>query len=94
MARELLALGGTTIIEWGTWRRTERDALRIEARALGAAAELVYLTAEPEVLFERTRARGRENPPITLENFREWSTAFEVPSAEELTLYDPPEGQP
>src|SRR5258708_21090100 len=39
-ARELLALGLTVIIEWGTWGRSERDALRLGARALGAAVEL------------------------------------------------------
>jgi predicted kinase len=28
-ARELLALGLTVIVEWGTWGRSERDALRL-----------------------------------------------------------------
>lgn len=42
LGRELLALGLTVIIEWGTWGRSERDALRLEARALGAAVELHY----------------------------------------------------
>src|SRR6478609_10159767 len=36
-AQSLLVLGGTAIIEWGTWARSERDALREGARALGAA---------------------------------------------------------
>jgi len=40
--QELLALGLTVIIEWGTWGRSERDALRLGARALGAAVELHY----------------------------------------------------
>jgi predicted kinase len=39
-AQELLALGLTVIIEWGTWGRTERDTLRLGARALGSAVEL------------------------------------------------------
>jgi len=37
LAKELLALGLTVIIEWGTWARSERDTLRLGARALGAA---------------------------------------------------------
>ena len=35
--QELLAQGLTVIIEWGAWGRSERDTLRLGARALGAA---------------------------------------------------------
>lgn len=94
VARQVLRGGGTAIIEWGTWSRAERDTLREEARALGARAELVYLTAPPEVLFERISARGRENPPITLDDLREWSEAIEVPTDAEWALYDRPEKEP
>jgi predicted kinase len=90
VARQVLTGGGTAVIEWGTWWRAERDKLREEARELGARAELVYLTASPEVLFERISARGRENPPITLDELREWSEAIEVPTDEEWSLYDRP----
>lgn len=33
-AQKLLALGSTVIVEWGTWGRSERDTLRLGARAL------------------------------------------------------------
>ena len=52
-AQELLALGLTVIIEWGTWGRAERDTLRLGARSLGAAVELHYLSATAAVLFDR-----------------------------------------
>src|SRR5262249_52030295 len=39
-AQQLLSLGLTVIIEWGTWGRSERDQLRLGARSLGAAVEL------------------------------------------------------
>jgi predicted kinase len=61
LARELLARGLVVIIEWGTWGRSERDALRLGARALGAAVELHYLDAPVDVLFERIRRRGMEH---------------------------------
>src|SRR5581483_1333517 len=51
LAQELLTLGHNVVIEWGTWARSERDALRIGARALGAAVELHFLDAPIEVLF-------------------------------------------
>ena len=31
VAQRLLALGTIVIVEWGTWARTERDALRLSA---------------------------------------------------------------
>ena len=49
LCQELLALGLTVIIEWGTWGRSERDALRLGARALNAAVELHYLSAAVDV---------------------------------------------
>jgi predicted kinase len=89
-AQAILKLGGTAIIEWGSWGRSERDTLRLGARALGAAVELAYLTAPLETLYARVAARGREDPPITLEMLTGWSRQFQAPTAEELALYDPP----
>jgi predicted kinase len=94
-AQDLLRLGGTAIIEWGTWVRSERDTLREGARYLGASAELIFLDLPPETLFERISARGRENPSITLKQLREFSAAIERPTADEFSLYDiPGEEQP
>src|ERR1700757_3871091 len=62
-AQELLALGLTVIIERGTWGRSERDTLRLGARALGAAVELHYLSVPADALFERIQRRGLEKPP-------------------------------
>jgi predicted kinase len=88
LAQRLLQQGLTVIIEWGTWARDERDILRCGARALGAAVELHYLTAPADVLFERIQHRGREDPPITREDVVQWVEMFQVPTAEELALFD------
>ncbi|MGB9417554.1 MAG: AAA family ATPase [Acidobacteriaceae bacterium] len=90
LAQELLALGVTVIVEWGTWARCERDTLRLGARAVGAAVELHYLTAPVDVLFERLQRRGRENPPIERDALVQWSEIFQVPTAEEMALFDEP----
>jgi predicted kinase len=89
-AQDLLALGLTVIIEWGTWARSERDTLRLGARALGAAVELHSLAAPVDVLFERLQRRGRENPPIEREALAQWAEIFQVPTAEEMALFDEP----
>jgi predicted kinase len=54
LAQELLALGLIVIIEWGTWGRTERDTLRLGARALGAAVELHHVCLR----LRRSSSRG------------------------------------
>lgn len=90
LGRTLLGHGLTVIIEWGTWGRSERDMLRLEARALGAAAELHYVSAPAEVLFDRIRRRGLENPPIERADLDRWIAIFQAPTAEEMALFDPP----
>ena len=91
LGQRLLELGQTIIIEWGTWRRSERDALRMGAKALGAAVELHYVSAPVEVLFERIQRRGMEDPPIRREQVQQWANAFDVPTSEEMALYDKPQ---
>lgn len=89
-AQELLARGLTVIIEWGTWGRSERDTLRLGARALGAAVELHYLPASVDVLFERIQGRGMESPPIERDQLLRWMDIFQVPTPEEMRLFDSP----
>jgi predicted kinase len=90
IAQKLLTLGITVIIEWGTWGRSERDRLRIGARALGAAVELHHLHAPADVLFERIQNRAMESPPIRREDLLRWVQLFQSPTAEEMALYDEP----
>jgi predicted kinase len=86
--QQLLALGLTVIIEWGTWGRSERDTLRLGARALGAAVELHYLHAPADVLFDRIQRRGLENPPIERDALLRWFETFQPPTPEEMALFD------
>jgi predicted kinase len=88
LGRQLIALGLNVIIEWGTWAKSERDALRLRARELGAAVELHYLAAPLDVLIDRIQRRRMENPPITREQLLQWAQVFQIPTAEELALFD------
>lgn len=89
LLQDLLALGRDVVIEWGSWARSERDALRNLARALGAAVELHFLDAPVDVLHQRISQRKRESPPIALDNLIGWAATIERPSKEELALFDP-----
>src|SRR6266851_2903356 len=90
LGQELLALGLTVIIEWGTWGRSERDTLRLGARVLGARVELHYLSAPADVLFDRIQRRGMENPPIERRALSGWFEMFQAPTPEEMALFDEP----
>jgi predicted kinase len=89
-AQQLLTLGLTVIVEWGTWGRTERDTLRLAARALGSAVELHYVSAPADVLFDRIQRRGLENPPIERAAVSRWFELFQAPTHEEMALFDNP----
>jgi len=93
LARELLSQGLKVIIEWGTWARSERDTLRVGARELGAAVELHYLSAPIDILLDRIRRRGIEHPPVERDDLLGWAEKFEVPTTEELDLFDMPSTQ-
>lgn len=90
IAQQILSLGCSVVIEWGTWARSERDVLRTGARNLEAAVELHFLDAPVDVLFDRIRERNAETPPITFDDIQKWADMFERPSSEEMALFDPP----
>lgn len=90
LAKRLLSLGQSVVIEWGAWARAERDAFRTEARALGARVELYYLSAPLEELFARIRQRNMEDPPIEWEEVQKWADIFEAPTPTEMKCFDAP----
>ncbi len=94
LARRLLELRQIVVIEWGTWGRDERDALRQGARALGAGVELHFLDEPLEVLWDRVRERDMESRlgrrPLSRADLEIYAGKFQRPDARELTLYDPP----
>jgi predicted kinase len=90
LAQDLLAQGLTVIIEWGTWGKSERDTLRVGARALGAAVELHYLDVPLDVLMGRIQRRNAESPPIEESAMLQWFEKFQSPTPEEMALFDAP----
>ena len=92
LARELLALGQSVVMEHGFWAREERDELRLAGRTLGATVELHYLEASVDELWRRL-ARRNEDPqpgtaPINRDDLEKWAGQFEAPDAAELALFD------
>ncbi len=90
LAQDLLRLGVNVIVEFGSWAREERDVLRDGARAIGASVELRYLEAPIDELYRRVIQRGGMVPPMTRAHFDEWSAIIQVPTPDELALFDTP----
>lgn len=94
LTRELLANGQSVILEWGHWARVERDEKRLGARALGVGVELHYLDVPLGELIERAQRRNRSGEwsaaPMTRAHFEQWSSIFQPPDEEELSLFDDP----
>ncbi|MFE7312332.1 AAA family ATPase [Streptomyces sp. NPDC057555] len=93
-AQDLLRLGQAVILDFGFWGRSERDAKRRAARALGVPVELHYLAASIDELHRRLEARSREGgpgtAPVSRELLAEYAKSFQAPDEDELGLFDAP----
>jgi predicted kinase len=88
VARRVLSLGCSVVLDWGFWSRAERAEYRREAVVLGATVRTVFLDASPEELWARISQRDESNAgtlEITLSELDAWSKSFEPPTEEELS---------
>jgi predicted kinase len=94
LAQEILRLGVSVVLDFGLWKRIERDDMRSAARDLGVGVELHYLDVPAEELWRRIEARNSEPPwnsyPIRRADLDGWLRVFQAPDAAELALFDPP----
>ncbi len=94
LAREVLRLGLSVVLDFGLWARSERDEMRTAARGLGVGVELHYLDVPIDELWRRIRARNSQPPwdshPIRRTDLERWLPRFEAPDAVELALFDSP----
>jgi len=91
LTQRLLALGTSVILEWGFWSRAERDELRELGRSFGAAVELRFLDVPYDELVRRVVDRTANGGiPITADHMETYRRAFQPPTDEELSLFDPP----
>ena len=93
-ALELAQAGETVVLENGFWGRSERDALRSEAHALGLRIELRVLDMPFDELWGRVDARNKKEDDkdvvLPRERLERDASQFQPPNAEELELFDTP----
>ncbi len=87
MTEKLLRLGVNVILEWGFWRRAERDRWRSAATAIGATTRLHYCEATRAELIRRLARRSETDSTairVEVAALDGWIEAFEAPTADEL----------
>ena len=88
-AGTLLRSGSSVVIEFGSWHRQEREAIRRVAVAVGARAELHFLDAPLDELVRRVRQRGGPDAEVLASSvLMKDSEKFEKPTGDETTLFD------
>jgi predicted kinase len=88
-AGEILRCGASTVVEFGSWSREERESIRQVAVREGAMTELHFLDAALDELVRRVRARGGLDAEALASQVLLGSSArFERPTADEIALFD------
>ena len=88
VAAPVLAHGVDVILDFGFWKRIEREDYRARAVAIGVPTVIHYLDVPDEILFRRLDIRndlgGAEVAHIPPELLREWMSHIQPPDAAEL----------
>lgn len=90
IAKRALVLGVNVILENGFWSREERMRYRVQAEALGACVELIYLYVDRDELWARLSKRNENLQPgiffVREGQLDLWLSWFEPPTADEIDL--------
>ena len=71
LAERILSLGCDVVLEFGFFRRAERDEARARAQAVDAMAYLIFLDPPFAELLRRMEARNSALPPDTFPVLKE-----------------------
>jgi predicted kinase len=86
---ELLRAGVGVIVEFGSWGRVDREAVRQIAVRTNAPAELHFMDAPMEELIRRVRQRGGVHAGFLVDKvLLEYSSKFERPTLDEAAAFD------
>ncbi len=87
LAKAALELDIDVVLDFGFWSRREREALRTQARDMGAACATHFLDVSLDELLERLAMQNHVRPTafqIDESSLRQWYAAFEAPTPDEL----------
>ena len=88
IAKHVLTLGCSVILDWGFWSRAERLSYREQAEYMGIKVKIIFLDMPLDVLWERISKRiesSKGTLHITRSELEHWAAVFEPPTNEELS---------
>ena len=89
VAAPVLSHGVDVILDFGFWKRIEREDYRVRAASIGAVTVIHFLKVPADVLFRRLDIRNelasRDTAYIPAELLKEWISHLEPPDATELS---------
>ncbi len=87
-AKGLLSEGKTVILDFGFWKKKDRDWYRDFGKGLDAEVEIVYMDVPLDELIARTQIRNTESEvvkhQITPEMLQDFLNMFEGPEGEDV----------
>lgn len=88
IAFRVLQLGGSVILDFGFWSRSERDGFRRRASEIGAETQVHFLDVARDELIKRLAKRNAALPENTFYvdpyDLDVWLSYFECPTSDEL----------
>jgi predicted kinase len=90
LAVQASKLGVNVVLDWGFWRREERDEIRARSDSIGVVPKLIFLEPSKEECLRRTIERNRALDSLSvyveLDDFERWWQYFEVPQEEDVQI--------
>ena len=91
-AATVLGHGVDVILDYGFWKKIERDDYRARAAGIGARCRIHLLDVAEDILLRRLDIRNETGDPTSFRMSRAqlsaWLSHFECPSSEELEAFD------
>lgn len=89
IAASVLGHGVDVILDYGFWKRIERDDYRMRAKNVGADTKIHFLDVPEDVLMRRLDIRNDigDSAQIPPELLREWLSHLERPDEDEYREY-------
>jgi predicted kinase len=88
IGERMLLVGTNVILDYGFWRKEERDDYRARAAKLGASTEIVFMDTPVEELYRRMYERNNSVPDgsyiIPVPMLAGWIPRFQKPDAYEF----------
>ena len=91
---EILSTGAEILLDWGFWRKSDRDGIKSFYSKRGIATELHYINIEHDVWLQRIEYRNAKTEAGEISAYyvddglrKKFGNMFEEPDKDEIDIY-------